>query len=429
MTIEQQELSDPKDYFPYIEHTLDQPNPKAYIFRTRIYTGIFSREQKTDEAWTFSGPSSLFREMVIHNYQPHQAIAADPKAVEVVLPRHRSLYDYVINQPVHHDFINPRIIIVAGHNLFVNKFQHVLRHFGGFMFLRENTLLRRKGLQNAYLSKDTYLKSVFPAYMEDQVFCTDKPKHDLLAYLEYEKDQQGRASSGRTKKGSLRPLNWSFIRVLHDLARNRGVDLYMAPCNIGFSKYPDAPYIVHPTSLKGNMQRLRYLLEQDFIFRRYTFFAKKHKEAKLDVTVNYGEPVRMADVSLQSFRDYKEFGDLLRRKISRLEPIFPLEFVYRALDDKTSMHMDALTESFKRLLEMYLERGIDVSRITDPSGDLLPPGELVESAVKTVNTNPNYGILNYDYRSLLCCTSRNIVSNDIKLQQWYIENIRHIEEE
>ena len=95
-----------------------------------------------------STSNSLYNEIRIKGIEEHIPLAHNKNAVELFIPRHRSLYDYMVHMPTHIHFITPRIIFLAGNNLFVSHFDTFLRKCGGFMYLRDDSILKRKGFKN-----------------------------------------------------------------------------------------------------------------------------------------------------------------------------------------------------------------------------------------------------------------------------------------
>ncbi len=423
------EYESPEEYFPYITHNLDMGKDK-YKLKEQIINRLFEVHRQDGEYHHFTGESSLFRDLIVKYKKEHTEITNDPKAVQVIVSRHKSLFDYIIHQPVHHDLINKDIIIVAGHNLFVHQFNDTLRFFGGFMFLRDDTLLKHKGLPDVFLSKNNYLKHVFPEYLNDQVFCPAGRRHDMLVYLEYEKNREtGKSNSGRTKTGRLRELNWSFLKLLYELAHQNKINLYLTPVNVSFSKIPDAPYVVHPTKLEGSLKAIRYLTEQSFVFQRYAKFSDRHKKSKLDIVVNYGKPVCFSDVKLESFRDFRHFTEGFRKDIGKLEAIFPLVMIFKALDNDDAISEKKLKEKMDYLFEEFQEKGAEMFPVSDGRGNLRNKDEMIETALTLLNTNPSMYIMNYDQWHIITYKKGVLHCNDPLLKNWYQNMLNHFYEE
>ncbi|MBN1648751.1 MAG: hypothetical protein JW874_12025 [Spirochaetales bacterium] len=423
------EYDDPQSYFPYISHTLDQGKDSLNLKRDLIGK-LFEKTERSGDFHSFSGTSNLFSQVLVNYSNEHLEITKDPGAVQIIVARHKSLFDYIIHQPTHHDLINNRIIIVAGHNLFVHKFNDSLRYFGGFMFLRDDAVLKHKNLPNAFLTKSNYLKHVFPEYLKDQVFCKSDKRHDMLVYLEYEKDREtGKSNSGRTKTGRLRELNWSFLKLLYELSQEQGIRLYLTPVNVSFSKIPDAPYVVHPTKMTGSFKNIRYLAEQGFVFQRYAKYCQKEKKAKLEIVVNYGKPDCFSDAKLGSFRDFRKFTEDFRKKIGELEVIYPLGFLFKALGDENELNRNRLHNNMDRVYEQMQKRNMILTLLCDRNGNLKNKEEIIESALEILNCNPNMFIMNYDPHHIVTYRNGDLHCHDNALKLWYNNVINHLFED
>ena len=419
------ELTKPEEYFPYIQHTLDQGRDPLRL-KENMIDRLFSQHYDAPHGRVYTGHSMVFSEVVCKIPAVHQSIAADPKAVQVLVPRHRSLFDYAINQPVHHDLINGKIMIVVGHNLLVHRFDSSLRNFGGFMFLRNDEFLQRPGLPRVWLTKDRYLKEVFPAYLRDQMVSGFDPRHDLMVYLEYERDTRtGRSNAGRTKTGRLRKLNWSFLRVLHDLVADSDVRLFITPINVSFSKVPDTPFVVHPTKLKGVFKKLSYLHEQRFVFHYFPSYAERHPEGKIRATVTYGAPEAINDLDFSTFREIKEYADGLRARIGLLETVYPAAFLFAAMGNDTEVEIRVLDDRVKRLFALLRSKGVDCAPISDVDGGMLPTEAIVDLAALNLNTNPNFLFLGPRTRRYIKTEHGRVVSSDPPLQAWYANSLAH----
>ncbi|MFP4385403.1 MAG: hypothetical protein ACLFST_07530 [Spirochaetia bacterium] len=414
------------EYFPYIEHHLDT-GKDALKLRHYIINGLFERTETDKDEMLLKGDAFAFSEVNFSGFRQHQEISANPNAVEVLVPRHRSLYDYAIHQPIHHDFINRHIIIAVGQNLFVSKFDETLKYFGGFKFLREDTLLQRKGYADTFLSTSDYMKTVFPAYLKEEMFSAEKPKHDLLVYIEYERDRNtGKNISGRTKTGRLRNVNWSMLNLLHRLGVETGVDVYITPINISFSKVPDAPFIVYPNNFRGLIKKVTYYTEQRFIFHQYPRFAYKHPEAKMEATVKYGEGMKLQDYNLQKMRDYKEFSSRLIDRIGRMETVFPLPLLMAAFKGENSLLERDLYDRMQTLCDNLSRRNVPLDKVTDDSGRLLPRDLLIDKTLLTLNSNPPMLIRNFNPRHIAEYENNRITVHYPELKDWYQANILHL---
>ena len=422
------QFEDPTAYFPYIDHELDRGRDLLHL-RDYMIGDLFERSIQLEDRQRFYGPHGVFREADLVCPEVHHSITRDPNAVQLLIPRHRSLFDYAINQPIHHDVVNDKIILAVGQNLMVHKFNESLRHFGGFVFLRDDAILERRGMRRAFLEKGKYLNEVLPQYLERQMFLPTEEaiRHDLLVYLEYEKNKEtGKSGGGRTKTGHLRKLNWTLIRVCREIAVQNGIDLYVTPLNVSFSKVPDAPYVVHPSGLRGRLKVFRYFAEQRFVFNWYPEYAKKHAAAKLRAVVRYGEPDLVTDRDLQTHRDFIRYADTITERMGRLDTVFPVAFLFTALGDDRTLRMDELTDRCKMLYERLHLAGAHLEKVSTPDGDLRPVGELVEQAVTHLNTTPNYYIKDYASHAIITHAAGRFTSNDQPLQRWYANSISHL---
>jgi hypothetical protein len=422
-----EELEYAEEYFPYIGHELDRGRDRLSM-REKMIGGLFEEIRNEGSSVILSGPNNLYSQVRVNVSPLHKEIAAQEDAVELLCPRHKSLLDYALLQPIHHDFVNNKIIIVAGHNLFVGKFDDTLRHFGAFIYLRDSSILKKAGLKKVYLSKIRYQREVFPAYLDDQVFpAPPGSKHDLLVFIEYEKEPQtGKSNAGRTKRGFLRELNWSFIKLLYEQARKRGTALYITPQNVSFSKIPDAVYVNHPTILKGKAKTIRYLIEQHFVFDKFPKFAAHHEEAKMRAVINYGEPECITEKDLKSFRDFKLYTMNIKEKIGRLETVFPLSFIYSCMGEKTEISFPQLQESMKRAFDFCMQQNIITDSLADERGNLMETDRIVDEAVTHLNANPSFSIPGYNSDKILSRSRNSLISHDSKLQVWYANTIKHL---
>ena len=156
------ELKNPVDYFPYIGHELDQEKLRKAKLWKNVIGSLFEEKHITRRGNEIlvQGDENvpLFHEVRVKGVREQQKVAQDTFSVCAVVPRHRSLYDYGIGMPVHSQFINQEVMLLAGSNLFVEGYDTMLRHYGGFMFLREDTVLKKKGYPNVFLSITRYLQ-------------------------------------------------------------------------------------------------------------------------------------------------------------------------------------------------------------------------------------------------------------------------------
>lgn len=421
------EYDDPKKYFPYITHRLDVGKDKLKLLKNLIGKLFSKVEPGEGDNHYLKGSSRLFNNVTVKYSKKHAEITKDPNSVQIVVARHKSLFDFVIHQPTHHDLINRKIIIVAGSNLFVHKFNYSLRFFGGFMFLRDDVTLKHKGLPNAFLTKANYLKHVLPEYLKSQVFCKDENQHDMLVYLEYEKDRvTGKSNSGRTKSGKLRDLNWSFLKLMHELANKQGIKLYITPVNVSLSKVPDVPYICHPTKLAGKWKNLRYLTETRFVFQRFADFTSKNVKRKVDIVVNYGEPECFSDMELETFRDFRKYSDELKSKIGDLEAIFPINLICLALGDDNSISLKQATVRMTKIYQKLKGMNIILDPVNDKEGNMRDPEEIIKEGLDILNRNPNMYISDFDPRHIMSYTDNTLHCNDAAVKTWYNNMLEHL---
>lgn len=444
--MEERELPSAEDYFDYIGHELNHQKIRRSPHYRYIVGGLFAPQNIDDQGdrvrmrvsvrpGLFTR-GSLFRDVELRGIAAHRRLAADPNAVVALVPRHRTLYDYLLQMPTHHWFVNPEVMILAGNNLFVSKYDYDLRYFGGFMFLREDAVLGRKskGLPPVKLSIKRYLDEVYPAYLRQQMFDGVGPgrlKRDLILYAGQEKNPEtGKRSGGRTKTGRLRTLSPIFFDKFKTLVRSSETALYIAPINISFSKYPDAPFVTHPVQhegVGGVVKTMRYVGEQHFVMKAYPRFALTHYDAELEAVVRYGEPVRFTGEGIDGVRETIAYAHEVQKKIGRMETLFPAVFVYRALDEEPSLPLPELEARARRLYDGYGADGADVSRLSAREGEMLPIAELVDRALRTLNCNPSMLIWGVRHDRFLSLKGGRIVSHDLKLQAWYANNIRHLD--
>jgi hypothetical protein len=429
-------FDDPRDYFPYIGHDLDLDFMKKTLNYRVLIGDLFEKQNISEpdiDTLIIDGPGkhSVFRRVEIKGIRVQRELAKNNSCSQLLTPRHRSLFDYCVGQPVHNHFINPHVLIIAGNNLFVSGFNAFLRKYGGVVFLRSDDVLKRKGLPNAFLTQKKYIDEVFPAYMKQQMFDGDgsaKIKMDVILYPEQEKDPvTKKRSGGRTKTGKLRSLSHIFFDKLKSLTKESEVSLYVTPVSISFSKYPDAPYIVHPAASKGLMKGIRYILEQSFTIVNYPKYAIAHEEAKLEATIRYGKPEILKSSDFSSTRDLIRYSHTLKEKIGMLETIYPLVLLFHAMEADTDLPLLTLGDRAKKLHHRYSELGIDTGMVSDNRGNMTGIEELVEKAVRTINSNPNLYITGVNEHRFLSCKSGRLISLDPNLQAWYANHLRHLD--
>ncbi|MBN2442468.1 MAG: hypothetical protein JXJ04_14025 [Spirochaetales bacterium] len=430
------ELKYPEEYFPYIGHDINHDD----VFNNKVYKKVIGNLLDDKNITRISDDSAfidgsidrlLFKGIKVNGIKSHIPIAKDKNAVELYVPRHRSLYDYIIHMPVHVHFISPDIIFLAGNNLFISTFDSLLRNAGGFMYLREDTFLKRKGLKKVFLSKDRYIDEVFSAYIRREMFEGVNENHDrmnLVIYPENEKDPVSKIrKGGRTKSGRLRTLSPLFFDKLKAIAKDYQVKLYVTAMNISFSKIPEAPYVVHPSNDAGIGGKVRYFKEQYFSMISYPHYAITHDDAKIEACINYGTPELLNPEDFKSVRDLLRFSKSLKDKIGLLESIFPVTFLYRVLDEDSELSLSVCKERMKILFDYYSSIGVDLEKISDSKGNVLPAMEIIEKSIKTINTNPSFSVKNIKISKFLEISSDRIISHDPALQAWYANNLRHLD--
>jgi hypothetical protein len=431
------ELKNAVDYFPYIGHELGKfrgKKGKEGPLWQSVIGDLFADKHITDiddEVHLLGDDGApLFKEVIVKSIKAHRNIAADNTAVELIVPRHRSLYDYLIGMPVHSRLINRDVMLLAGNNLFVARYDVVLRKYGAVMFLREDAILKRKGRPKVYLTIKRYLQEVFPAYLQREMFQggKDKYKKDIIIYAGQERNPvTKKRAGGRTKTGHLRQLSPIFFSKFKYLTKKSPTRLYVTPVNLSFSKYPDAPYLVHPSLKKGISKGIRYLRQQNLVTKSYPGWAMRHPEAKLDVIVNYGKPELFQGENFKSGKDILEYTESVKNKIGRLETIFPCTLIFRSMDEDADISIAELEQRARRLYDRYEKLGISLDRVSAKAGTMLPAKELAELAVATLNSNPPLYIREQNTREFLKVKSGRLYSTDASLQRWYANNIRHLD--
>jgi hypothetical protein len=434
MTLEM-ELKNPTDYFPYIGHDLNQEALLKHPLWKNVVGSLFSEKHitETDEKIVITGDAEvpLFREVIVYGVSEQRKITNDSFAVSAIVPRHRTLYDYGIGMPVHSRLINREVMILAGSNLFVAAYDTWLRHYGAFMFLREDTVLKRKGYPKVFLSIERYLQEVFPAYLNYQMFegvGENKLKRDMIVYPEQEKNPiTKKRNGGRTKTGKLRELSHIIFENFRKLTRESSTKLYISPVCVSFSKYPDATFIVHPVKHGGIVNDLRYVHEQNFTGSWYTKHALKHPEAKLEAIVRYGEPELFCGDDFKTFHDIVKYTKQLKRKIGLLESIFPTTLLFRALEEDKELPFTELENRARKLYDHYLELGINMEKVSVSPGNMMPIEEMADRAILTLNSNAPYMIYGLKTDVFIEKRAGRFVSLDENLQTWYANNLRHLD--
>jgi hypothetical protein len=431
-----QELKEVEDYFPYIGHNLNPEKAFSYKFTKDVLGEIFEEKnlKVIDDTLVFriDKGRGVFKEIIAHGLKKHQEIASDNNSVNLVVPRHRSLYDYCVGMPLHSKMVNPHVLLLAGHNLFVGYFDRVLRDYGGFVFIRKDTIIKRKGLPKAFITVQRYIDDVFPAYIKQEMFDgrdSDYIKKDLILYPGQEKNPRtGERSGGRTKTGRLRKLNPIFFHKFRKLTAQSPTKLYITPANISFSLYPDAPYIVHPSRHAGLLKALSYIREQTFTFSSFPRYTRREPCAKFEAIANYGQPLLYSSREYKTIRDVIYFSNSIKEKIGLLESIFPATLIFRAMDTDEDISIAELEQRALRFYEKYRKKGINLVKVSDKEGSMMDIAELVERAISTLDISINYHISGVNTRKPLRIKSGRLYCTDQKLKAWYGNNIRHLDE-
>jgi hypothetical protein len=430
------ELQRIEDYFPYIGHNLDFSNPKKGSLWMPIIGPLFESGNLTpdldrlDLTSTIIGSRGIFSRATLLGMKAQQAIAADPNAVEAVIPRHRTLYDYCIHMPAHSHFINKEVMLLAGHNLFIHKYSELLRDYGGIVFLRHDAEIKRKGYPKVFLSQHQYIKEILPAYLKQEMIDGVGEKHirrDFILYPGQEKDPVTHVrAGGRSKSGRLRKLNPIFFEKFSKITKGSQTRFFVTPVCISFSKYPDAPYLVHSTSYQGILKALRYLHEQNFIYNGYIAYAEKHPEAKLEVIVNYGNPKPFKGEDYNSMRDLFEFVNELRDDIGRLECIFPLTLLFQSMEGEADVSVEQLNLRAQKYYDHYQKLGINVEKISERPGKMMNIIEMIDVSLATINSNPSFHVYGLKTDHFLSFRTGRVYSHDEKLQTWYTNLVEHL---
>jgi hypothetical protein len=58
---------------------------------------------------------------------------------------------------------------------------------------------------------------------------------------------------------------------------------------------------------------------------------------------------------------------------------------------------------------------------------MLPPGEIIEKSMRTLNSNPSFFVKGVRKNRILTVSSGRLISHDHALQVWYANNIRHLD--
>jgi len=433
-------FNDPKEYFPYIGHTLN----KDFIENGRLFSLKHARtikeffigntfddyvlDEKTEDTKIYEGDSTLFSKITTKGFSKYKEAAKNPKNVFVICPRHRSLIDFIAAQPIHYFLIKKDTMVVAGDNLFVASFAKFFRDFGGFMFLRKNKVFKRTGGNKLELTVRQYLTSVLPTYLKDQMIDgKEAVRHDMILFPEFYTTAKGNVvSSGRTKTGELGEISSIFSRILYKLSKDSDTNVYFVPANFSFSKYPDGVFLGHNSLFSQIIKPVKYLFELNYVFNKYPHFSERNPDAKLDITVNYSEAIKLNDLSPKQIKSTKEpdaFVNYLREQIGQGETIYPSTLLCKALEGEKELSFRELDKRVSTLVDTYQEKGIDVSNV-----DQFTASELAEYAATALNTNPRLLFhRKHDSTELITLTRDSVISNNLRMQNWYSNMLAHLD--
>ena len=442
----------PESFFPYIEHTLNheflESGSLGFMKNGRtikeFYLGnsldnIIYRDDAIDKKVYDGGTSTLFSTISTRGISQYQELVKNPKNVILIAARHRSLMDFIIEQPIHYSLIKKDLMILSGDNLFLGPFDKILRDFGAFMFLRGDKNLKRKGYENAFLSAKDYL-IVLSAYLKQQMIdgVVDDlgitNRFDEIVFPEIHEDiSNGVLSGGRTKSGNLGNISPIPFIPIHRALRGSDVNVYVAPVDISFSKYPDAHFITSKKScLSSLVAPARYLFELNYVFNRYPHFSEKHHDAKLDVKITYSSPLELSSFSGRDIIKFKDnpnsLSEKIRQGISNSETIYPAAVLFRAMDGASEKSFRSLDDDVRVLVDNYAEKGIDVSNVVDKNGNNLSSEELYNISVDRINANPMLLFhLPNKSNKIISSTSNKIIVHNKSIGDWYGNQLRHLD--
>tara|TARA_Y100000310_G_scaffold345618_1_gene467366 strand:- start:4002 stop:5507 length:1506 start_codon:yes stop_codon:yes gene_type:complete len=439
--------------------------------------------EEEDKRVYFSEKSCLFGRFEVEGISKYIELAKNLDTVISYFARHRDSGDYVGPQPFFANVVyrpldqyfealdhlveeisHRSLTIPGGDNLFVWRFKTILKKFETFMFLRPGHVkifpLSKEELeeikQNVYLVKyfidengteknigknnpknvneleallrgennfvlllneKAYVPGVLPSFLEQHMFKgVDGIKDDLMTFSEYVVDTDGKNKVGRTKTGLLNDISPLFLRLFYRLQQKyKEKEVIIGPMNMSASIYPGAINFV------GESPSTSYKRDQLYFWYSYPHYAEKHPDAKIEATIRFGEPI-----SLSEYRKDQIEGELTReikKRIGLLETPYPAAMLFRAMGINREADYHALDEIIKPLIAHYQELGINVSKVTDSDGNPLSAEELAKEAARTLNCNPRRR-----FREILEPRALSVISNNLDLQKWYGNNLRHLDD-
>jgi hypothetical protein len=439
-------LENPKDYFPYIQHTLDKDFiqevrsfsflPKARRMKIMdMFYGIspdnFVKDNTVPDKRTFPSESAMFNSIAMTGFTAAREIAKDPNSVAVICPRHRSLDDFILGQPSHFFHVNEDLMIAGGDNLYVLNFDKFLKNFGGFMFLRphkKGKIFNKFSREPVMLSQREYLVHVLEEYLKQEMI-TGPVNHDLIVFPEFKMKEYvigGKKInvpvSGRTKDGRVQQVSNLFPKKLASASKDSGIKVYFIGANYSLSKYPDALFLEGDSLASKLRQPFKYLFELNYVFNRYPHFAEKNDDAKVNATVTYAEPILLEGRG-------KGIDEKIREDMIRSEAVYPTTLVYRAMDGEDEISFTDLDFRVSALVEQYQEKGIDVSNVTDKNGKPFSGEHLALQAHGDINSNPRLFLHTSKASTrIMDLTKDSVVSNNPRIASWYGNNLKDIDE-
>lgn len=452
-------------YFPYITHKLDHEKFKKIKVVQRadarsvydfLIGDMFEKESEAgQDSKTFDGGSSaLFKSITVRGTEKLEEIVKNPKKVGVPSATHKSLSDTVIVPAVHYNMVNPEINVVVGDNLFIKvplfglNFDDMLRAVGGWVFLRKDRTLQMEGLPEVYLRNKDFMDYVLAPYLKKQMIegvkakrqngIEDIVRHDLIMFPESEKNPlTHKQDGGRSKNGYLREVSPIIPLLLYAIQEDSDVELFLEPVDVACSKYIDILFL-QPSSKIGKIgqkippiRRMKYALDLNYTFNRYPHAAENNPERKIDATITYGKaipiPKEKQEGMKSRYRIVKNLSEQVREEMSRSATIYPSAFIFRAMGNDWELAYSKLKERMNRLLEFYQEKGVNVSKISDEKGRLLPVKDMVEETAEHLNSNPFLFWHPIENWRILGLRHDGVVSYNRKIQNWYANNVRHLE--
>lgn len=401
-------LSNPKDYFKFFKHNLDEGSDPLKIHEN-VVQNLFDDFRSVDDVMTFTGFNSVINSLEVKLPKSYNSIKNDSDSVLVLYGDHKSILDS-LEQKINRELQNPNTFSISGLNLKIGKYGQSLAHNGAAFFMRDQEAWFRTGLlQSAYLSLQSFVLDVFPKYLEQEIF---EKNFDMLVFAQY--DSSG---AGRTKTGLKRDSNDWFIRKVYELSKKQNKKVYLGGVNVSYSKIIDAPFVVKPVEgfLSWPRKLLRYRAEQSFIFEKYPKFAQSHPESKLDVSVNYTEPFLVNDVASPKKFIRNEFKEAL----GNAEVIYPIQLICQELSEKTDMSVSDLIDGVKKNIDYFKNLDVQVN-LSDNSIE-----NVIHDTITLINSNPRFSF--FDGRSKFYDINAGRIYNlNDKLTTWYSNTIEHL---